>query len=463
MTIGLRTTRGTPLIRYAQGSGGVEPGMNLTNQVNKFNDRALRARQSGDHALADYFEHLRDLMVSDAQAGRPRPFKHYLPMAQEEFGDHIAKVAKKWDEPGSKCKYCKSPPTHAILHSEGMAYVQTCDKHLGKGKKAAEGCVPYGPPDPGNIIKIKKIAAEIRHKIPADENWLDEHETYEDPHPFMGVENPDVLDTTRSGKWYHVSPYDLPPGTRLVPRGGSSPGGEGEHSFYNYDRSRRNRPNYVWLSPNLNKARSWRNWAGGSQSHVYEVHPGDRPQPWNFNGMDGWVAPHATIKRKVVARMANVVLYTKPGCVQCDATHRHLTRNNVPFESVDVTRTPQALEHARSLGYSSAPVVITQDDHWSGYRPDKLDTLKTAGRPYTDEEMAVHKQQGWRGPPCEDPTHIGEVMGRCPDCGRRVAPEQKVAYWDEGPWHNVVWDEDLEDDEDEDEMPVLPPRRHRGR
>jgi hypothetical protein len=68
------------------------------------------------------------------------------------------RVAKKWDEPGSKCEYCKSPPTHAIKHSEGMAYIQTCDKHLDKGKKAAEGCVPFGPPDPGNIDTVKKIA-----------------------------------------------------------------------------------------------------------------------------------------------------------------------------------------------------------------------------------------------------------------------------------------------------------------
>ena len=59
-----------------------------------------------------------------------------------------------------KCKYCKSPATKSILHSEGMAYVQTCDKHFEKGRKDAEACVPFGEPDPGNIDKVYDLATK---------------------------------------------------------------------------------------------------------------------------------------------------------------------------------------------------------------------------------------------------------------------------------------------------------------
>jgi glutaredoxin-like protein NrdH len=31
-----------------------------------------------------------------------------------------------------------------------------------------------------------------------------------------------------------------------------------------------------------------------------------------------------------------------------------------------------------SLGYSAAPVVVVGDEHWSGFRPDRLRGLVTA-------------------------------------------------------------------------------------
>ena len=31
------------------------------------------------------------------------------------------------------------------------------------------------------------------------------------------------------------------------------------------------------------------------------------------------------------------------------------------------------------MGYMQAPVVVTDNDHWSGFRPDKIATLAAAG------------------------------------------------------------------------------------
>lgn len=70
-----------------------------------------------------------------------------------------------------------------------------------------------------------------------------------------------------------------------------------------------------------------------------------------------------------------VTVYTKPSCVQCNATYRALDSKGVNYEVVDLTTNPEALEYTKSLGYLQAPVVVTPEDHWSGFRPDKIDAL----------------------------------------------------------------------------------------
>lgn len=65
---------------------------------------------------------------------------------------HLSKLPKT-----QKCKYCKDQASKRILHSEGMAYIPTCDKHLKKGKDDAAACVPYGGSDPSNIVRVDDI------------------------------------------------------------------------------------------------------------------------------------------------------------------------------------------------------------------------------------------------------------------------------------------------------------------
>lgn len=70
-----------------------------------------------------------------------------------------------------------------------------------------------------------------------------------------------------------------------------------------------------------------------------------------------------------------VTVYTKPSCVQCTATYRALDSKGVEYEVVDISEDAAALETVKELGYLQAPVVITDEDHWSGFRPDKIDEL----------------------------------------------------------------------------------------
>ena len=57
-----------------------------------------------------------------------------------------------------KCKYCTSPASLYVLHSEAMGYVPTCADHLDQAKEAAANCTPNGEPDPGNIDKVGEYA-----------------------------------------------------------------------------------------------------------------------------------------------------------------------------------------------------------------------------------------------------------------------------------------------------------------
>lgn len=74
----------------------------------------------------------------------------------------------------------------------------------------------------------------------------------------------------------------------------------------------------------------------------------------------------------------SITVYTLPSCVQCDSTKRVLTKNGIEFNTVDLSTNETAMEMIKTLGYQAAPVVIAGDDHWSGFRPDKLSALTSA-------------------------------------------------------------------------------------
>jgi glutaredoxin-like protein NrdH len=52
-----------------------------------------------------------------------------------------------------------------------------------------------------------------------------------------------------------------------------------------------------------------------------------------------------------------------------------LNKNEITFTTVDLTEDDVAMEYVKSLGYASAPVVVADDRHWSGFRPDMISSL----------------------------------------------------------------------------------------
>jgi glutaredoxin-like protein NrdH len=70
-----------------------------------------------------------------------------------------------------------------------------------------------------------------------------------------------------------------------------------------------------------------------------------------------------------------VTVYSKPSCVQCTATYRALDTKGIAYEVVDLSEDDAALALVQELGYMQAPVVVAGSDHWSGFRPDKIQGL----------------------------------------------------------------------------------------
>jgi glutaredoxin-like protein NrdH len=86
---------------------------------------------------------------------------------------------------------------------------------------------------------------------------------------------------------------------------------------------------------------------------------------------------HAISATKGGTQMA-VTLYTKPACVQCTAARKALDKSGVEYDVVDITEDPAARDYVMSLGYLQAPVVIAGEQHWSGFRPDAIKSLRAA-------------------------------------------------------------------------------------
>lgn len=78
---------------------------------------------------------------------------------------------------------------------------------------------------------------------------------------------------------------------------------------------------------------------------------------------------------KPKGKKMTVTVYSKPACVQCTATTRALDAKGLDYDVIDLTVDDAAMTMVTELGYRQAPVVVSGDNHWSGFRPDLIATL----------------------------------------------------------------------------------------
>lgn len=72
-----------------------------------------------------------------------------------------------------------------------------------------------------------------------------------------------------------------------------------------------------------------------------------------------------------------LTIFSRPGCVQCKAAERHAEAKNIPFQKIDVTETPEALELVtKEWGYMSAPVLYFDGEHVHGFDPNFMQDVQ---------------------------------------------------------------------------------------
>ena len=70
-----------------------------------------------------------------------------------------------------------------------------------------------------------------------------------------------------------------------------------------------------------------------------------------------------------------VVIYTTPNCTQCMMTAKTMDRLGIVYDKVDLTQHPDLVDKFKEMGYASAPIVVTDNKIWSGFRLDKIKSL----------------------------------------------------------------------------------------
>jgi glutaredoxin-like protein NrdH len=52
-----------------------------------------------------------------------------------------------------------------------------------------------------------------------------------------------------------------------------------------------------------------------------------------------------------------------------------MDKKGIAYSYVDITEDAEAMQIVTELGYRQVPVVVNGDDHWGGFRPDKIGAL----------------------------------------------------------------------------------------
>ncbi|NIF50019.1 glutaredoxin-like protein NrdH [Enterobacter sp. Ap-1006] len=73
-----------------------------------------------------------------------------------------------------------------------------------------------------------------------------------------------------------------------------------------------------------------------------------------------------------------ITIYTKDDCVQCHATKRAMESRGFAFDMINLDQCPEAADDLRAKGFRQLPVVVTEAESWSGFRPDMINRLCVA-------------------------------------------------------------------------------------
>lgn len=73
-----------------------------------------------------------------------------------------------------------------------------------------------------------------------------------------------------------------------------------------------------------------------------------------------------------------VTIYTQDPCQPCRMTKKEFVKQGIEYNEVSIAANPEARDAVLALGYMQAPVIVTENGHWGGFRPDKIKELAAA-------------------------------------------------------------------------------------
>lgn len=71
--------------------------------------------------------------------------------------------------------------------------------------------------------------------------------------------------------------------------------------------------------------------------------------------------------------MSTIIVHSKPNCQPCRMSKLALERAGLAFTEVELT--PESAEQFRAEGHAAAPIVVTPNATWAGFRPDLINGL----------------------------------------------------------------------------------------
>lgn len=68
----------------------------------------------------------------------------------------------------------------------------------------------------------------------------------------------------------------------------------------------------------------------------------------------------------------SITVFTKAGCIQCNATIQRFEKSGKEVNVVDIEKDEAGFSKVNELGYRGLPVVMVGETHWSGFQPDMI-------------------------------------------------------------------------------------------
>lgn len=81
-----------------------------------------------------------------------------------------------------------------------------------------------------------------------------------------------------------------------------------------------------------------------------------------------------------------VSIYTKSNCVNCDRSKALMNDLGIEYNEISIEADPAVLEFLKSEGYMQAPVLMTDEDTWTGFNPEKIKALVGGGSATEDDD-----------------------------------------------------------------------------